>query len=129
MPKSPDLDLSRRERQIMNVIYRLGEAAVADLARELPDPPSNTAIRTHLRILEDKGQVKREREGRRHVYKPRASRKRVARAALANVLDTFFDGSMGEAVAAHLADPKADLDESELKRLRALIRKAGEKSR
>lgn len=129
MPKSPVLDLSRRERQIMNVIFRLGQATVTEIAAEMPDPPSGTAIRTHLRILEEKGQVKRQRAGRKHIYRPRASRTQVARAALASVLETFFDGSMGEAVAAHLADPKAELDEAELKRLRALVRKAGGKSK
>ncbi|MEL7448240.1 MAG: BlaI/MecI/CopY family transcriptional regulator [Pseudomonadota bacterium] len=128
MPKSPDQDLSRRERQIMNVLYRHGQAAVTDIAAELPDPPSDTAIRTHMRILEEKGQVKRQRQGRRHLYKPTMARKRAARAALNGVLATFFDGSLGDAVAAHLADPRAAIDDDELGRLRALVRDA-EKNR
>lgn len=128
MRKTPDQDLSRRERQIMNVLYRNGSASVLDIAGELPEPPSDTAIRTHMRILEEKGQVKRQRDGRRHVYRPATSRKRAARAALTGVLRTFFDGSLGDAVAAHLADPAAKIDDDELERLRAMVRDA-EKSR
>lgn len=124
MPKSPDQDLSRRERQIMNILYRRERASVADIAAELPNAPSDTAIRTHMRILEDKGQVKRQRDGRKHVYRPTTSRKRAARAALTGVLSTFFDGSLGDAVATHLADPGSGVDEEELERLRALIRDA-----
>ena len=122
---SPDKDLSRRERQIMNVLFKHGEASVVQIAAELPDAPTDTAIRTHLRILEDKGHVKRHREGRKHLYRPAMSRNRAARAALKSVLSTFFDGSLGDAVAAHLADPKSDVDDDELKRMRKLIRDAG----
>ncbi len=125
MPKNPDQDLSRRERQIMNALYRLGSASVADIAAELPDAPGGSAIRTHMRILEEKGQVQRKRDGRKHLYRPTLSRTRAARAALTGVLSTFFDGSLGDAVAAHLADPKSGVDEDELKRLRDLIKDAG----
>ena len=128
MPRSHDRDLSRRERQIMNVLYSRERAAVTDIASDLPDPPSDTAIRTHLRILEEKGHVKRQRVGRKHVYRPTMSRKRAARAALSGVLSTFFDGSLGDAVAMHLADPRSQLDEDELRRLRALVEAAGESS-
>lgn len=128
MRKTPDRDLSRRERQIMHVLYRRERASVTEIASELPDPPSDTAIRTHLRILEEKGHVKRRREGRRHVYAPTMSRRRAARAALDGVLSTFFDGSLGDAVAAHLSDPRADIDDDELERLRALVRDARGKS-
>lgn len=124
MVRSPDQDLSRRERQIMNVLYRRERASVADIAAELPNAPTDTAIRTHLRILEEKGHVRRQRAGRKHLYRPSMSRQRAARAALAGVLDTFFDGSLGDAVATHLADPRSDVDDEELRRLRALIRNA-----
>lgn len=124
MLKTPDEDLSRRERQIMNVLFRHGRASVTEIAADLPDAPSDTAIRTFLRILEEKGQVKRQREGRKHVYRPAMSRKRAARAALSGVLSTFFDGSLENAVAAHLADPASEHDAEELKRLRKLIRDA-----
>ncbi len=127
MAKSIDQDLSRRERQIMNVLFRHGRASVTQIAAGLPDPPSGTAIRTHLRILEEKGHVKRNREGRKHLYRPAVSRKRAARAALSGVLRTFFDGSLEEAVAVHLADPSADIDPEELNRLRRLIRDAAKK--
>ncbi|MEM9057231.1 MAG: BlaI/MecI/CopY family transcriptional regulator [Pseudomonadota bacterium] len=127
MPKPATDNLSRRERQIMNVLYRTGPASIAAIGAELPDPPSDTAIRTHMRILEDKGHVKRQRRGRKHVYRPTTPRKRAARAALSGVLATFFDGSLGDAVAAHLADPKARIDEEELERLRALVRDADRK--
>ncbi|MDJ0908816.1 MAG: BlaI/MecI/CopY family transcriptional regulator [Woeseiaceae bacterium] len=125
MAKSPDQDLSRRERQIMNVLYKREQASVAEIADGMPEPPTDTAIRTHLRILEEKGHVRRQREGRKHVYRPAVSRQRAARAALSGVLSTFFDGSLGEAVATHLADPRSDVDDDELKRLRKLIRDAG----
>ena len=129
MPKPPDQDLSRRERQIMNALYRRGQASVTDIAADVPNAPSDTAIRTHLRILEEKGQVKRQRAGRKHLYRPAMSRKRAARAALSGVLSTFFDGSLGDAVAAHLDDPGSEIDEKEIKRLRSLIRDAGKSSR
>ena len=124
MARRPDLDLSRRERQIMNVLFRLGEATVVEIAGELPDPPSETAVRTFLKILENKGHVRRQRQGRRHVYRPAKSRKRAARAALSDVLSTFFKGSLGEAVATHLSDPTTRLEAEELERLRRLIREA-----
>ena len=121
MAKSPDLHLSRRERQIMNVLFRRGEAAVVDIAGEIPDPPSDTAIRTLLKILERKGHVRRQRQGHRHLYRPAKSRRRAARAALSSVLGTFFDGSLGDAVAAHLSNPSSKLDPEELDRLQELI--------
>jgi predicted transcriptional regulator len=128
MAKSPDLDLSRRERQIMNVLFRRGEAAVTDIAGEIPDAPSDTAIRTFLKILERKGHVRRHKDGRRHLYRPAKSRRRAARAALVSVLGTFFDGSLGDAVAAHLSNPSSKLDAEELERLQELIDQAKEGS-
>ena len=103
----------------------MGRASVTEIAEDLPDAPTGTAIRTLLRILEEKGQVKRERDGRKHLYRPAMSRAKAARVALSGVLSTFFDGSLGDAVAAHLSDPKSDLDSDELKRLKKLIRDAG----
>ena len=121
-----DLQVSRRERQIMNVLFRAGEASVADVAAGIPNAPSRTAIRTLLRILETKGYVRRRRVGRRHLYRPAVSRKGAARAALAHVLDTFFGGSLSDAVAAHLADPSAAPDGEELERLLRLVDQARE---
>ncbi len=121
MAKDINQELSRRERQIMIALFRHGTASVKEIAEAIPDPPSDTAIRTFLRILEDKGFVKRQRDGRKHIYRPSMSRARAARNALTSVLGTFFEGSLGEAVAAHLADPAANVDRAELDRLRQMI--------
>ena len=129
MASNPDLNLSRRERQIMQVLYRLDKASVTDIATELPDPPSATAIRTMLRILEEKGHVRRRRDAKSHIYLPAMSKKRAGRAALSNVLATFFDDSLGDAVTTHLADPSTSLGRDELNRLRQLIEKAKKDSK
>src|SRR6266704_6305993 len=109
--------LSRRERQIMDVIYARGEAAAADVHAALPDPPSRTAVRTLLRILEDKGHLKHRQEGLAYIYLPARSRVQAAQSAFRRVLDTFFEGSLEKAVAAHLGDDAADLSAAELARL------------
>lgn len=124
MAKTHDLHLSRRERQIMNILFRLRQASVLEIAEGMPDPPSDTAVRTLLRILEGKGYVRRQKQSRRHLYRPAVSRTRAARAALTSVLGTFFEGSLGDAVAAHLADPGTEIDELELDRLQQLIDQA-----
>lgn len=125
MARGPhDQDLSRRERQIMNVLFKRRQASVLEIAAGMPDPPSHTAIRTLLRILEGKGYVGRHKDGRRNLYRPAMSRARAARSALDSVLGTFFDGSLGDAVAAHLADPDTDLEDAELERLEQLIEQA-----
>src|SRR5438552_1269630 len=122
-------ELSRRERQIMDVIYRLGRASAAQVCRQLPDPPSYSAVRTLLTILERKGQLKHVVHGPRYVYLPTRSRHSVGRAALRQLLDTFFEGSLANAVAAHLSDPDAKLTDQERKRLAAVIRVARKKFR
>lgn len=124
MAKMTDIDLSRRERQIMTLLYRKGEASPAEIAKEMSDPLSDTAIRTFLRILEKKGYVKRQKDGRRFLYRPAVHKNRAAKAALENVLQTFFGGSLGDAVAAHLADPSSQPDKEELKRLTDLLKDA-----
>ena len=126
MSSNIEQNLSRRERQIMNILFRRDRASVIEIAAELPKAPSHTAVRTLLRILETKGHVRREKDGRRHLYRPKVSRTRAARAALTQVLGTFFDGSLGAAVAAHLADPSTELDPEELSHLRKLIDTAKE---
>src|SRR3954471_18261457 len=110
---SDPFELSKRERQIMDVIYRLGEASAVEVLAELPDPPSRTAVRTFLRILEDKGHLTHRQDGKEYVYKPTRSTARVARSALRGVLDTFFGGSLERAVTAHLADPKSQLSDDD----------------
>jgi len=116
--------LTRRQRQIMDVIYRQGEASVSQIRDALPDPPSHTAVRTFLKILEDKGYVKRRKLGRAHVYKPKAPRTRAGRNAIARVIETFFEGSIEKAVSAHLADNASNLTDDELKHLMHMIRDA-----
>jgi predicted transcriptional regulator len=129
MPDPSEPLLSRRERQIMDVIYARGEATAAEVLAELPDPPSKTAVRTILRILEEKGHLKHKQQGLRYVYQPSRRRGPAGRSALQRVLHTFFDGSLEKAVAAHLGDSAADLSDDELARLAELIQQARKKGR
>jgi len=119
--------LSRRERQIMDIVYALGEASATEVLGGLPDPPSRTAVRTMLRILEEKGQLKHRKKGREFIYQPTRPRASAGRSALQRVLQTFFDGSLEKAVAVHLSDPKSGLTAEELKRLADVIRQARRK--
>jgi predicted transcriptional regulator len=121
--------LSRRERQIMDVIYAQGRATAVEIVRTLPDPPSKTAVRTFLRILEEKGHLKHVQQGREYVYQPIQPRIRAGRSAFQRVLQTFFDGSLEKAVAAHLADTSANLTAEELKRLSKIIQQARNKGK
>lgn len=114
-------DLARRERQILEVLYQLGEATAKEIEQALDDSLANATIRTQLRILEQKGAVKHRLDGRRFVYSPAEPQKKAAKSAFRSVLDTFFAGSLEKALAAHLADPQSKLDESDLQRLRDLI--------
>ena len=123
----PSETLSRRERQIMEIVYRRGQASAAEVVAELPDPPTKTAIRTLLRILEEKGHLKHRQEGLTYVYLPAHSRTQAAKSAFRGVLRTFFEGSLEKAVAAHLGDDAADLSADELARLADLIRQARKK--
>lgn len=119
--------LSRRERQIMNIIYARGHASATEVWQGLADRPSRTAVRTLLRILEEKGHLRHKKHGRQFVYQPTRPRGSAGRSALQGVLQTFFDGSLEKAVAAHLSDPTAELSHEELKRLARLIREARKK--
>jgi predicted transcriptional regulator len=119
--------LSRRERQIMDIIYRRGQATANDVVAEMPDPPSRTAVRTLLRILEDKGHLRHRSEGLTYVYLPSRPRNQAARTAFRQVLKTFFEGSLEKAVAAHLVDPTGDLSPQELERLAEIIQQARQK--
>jgi predicted transcriptional regulator len=119
--------LSRRERQIIEVVYAKGEATATDVLAHMPDPPTRTAVRTFLRILEEKGHLKHTKRGREFVYQPTRRRERAGQSALLRVVQTFFEGSLEKAVAAHLADPGAEVSPKELQRLSALIRQAKQK--
>ena len=129
MADRPAEQLSRRERQIMDIVYRRGRATAAEVLAELPDPPGKTAVRTLLRILEDKGHLRHRREGLAYVYLPSRPRAQAGRSALRRVLQTFFDGSLEKAVAAHLVDSGEELTPEELQRLADLIRQARKKGK
>ncbi len=124
MSQPTDPPLSRRERQIMDVIYARGRASALEVVQDLPDAPGKTAVRTFLRILEDKGHLEHTQEGQTYVYKPRHPRETAGNSAFQRVLDVFFGGSLERAVAAHLGDSAEELDETELKRLAQLIQQA-----
>src|SRR4051812_39117844 len=119
MKKDPQL--SRRERQIMDVLYRRGRATAAEVRQEIPEPPSYSAVRAMLRVLEEKGHVRHEEEALRYVFIPTTSRASATRSAMAHLVETFFEGSTERAVAA-LLDGK--LSRPELDRLAALIESA-----
>jgi predicted transcriptional regulator len=121
--------LSGRERQLMEIVYRRGQATALEVLAELPDPPSRTAVRTLLRILEEKGHLKHNQDGLSYVYLPTRPRSQAARSAFRRVLNTFFDGSIEKAVAAHLGEAADDLSPAELDRLADLIRQARKKGR
>jgi BlaI family transcriptional regulator, penicillinase repressor len=121
--------LSRRERQIMDVLYRLGRATVGEILAAIPDPPSYSAVRAMLRILEEKRHITHEEKDLRYVYVPVVSREKARRSALRHMLDTFFDGSPEQAVATLLDVSARNLSEEELDRLAALIQRAKEEGR
>lgn len=120
--------LSRRERQIMDAIYARGEASALDVQGALPDAPGKTAVRTLLRILEEKGHLTHRQEGQTYIFSPRRPRENAGKSAFRRVLDVFFGGSLEQAVAMHLGD-SADLSDEELRRISDLIRKARKKGR
>ena len=121
--------LSRRERQIMDALYRRGKATAMDVLGDLPDPPSYTAIRTLLRILEDKGHIRHTQEGARYVYAPRVSRERASRSVLENVVRNFFDGSREKLMAALLDGGAGKLSPGEIENFSELIERAKKEGR
>ena len=120
--------LSRRERQIMDIIYAEGEATVRQVQAKLPEPPTDMAVRRMLQILEEKGQLRRRAEGREVVYMPAQSKARAGAKALQHVLDTFFGGAVDEALATHLATKEAATPE-QLARMRKIIEEARKEGR
>jgi predicted transcriptional regulator len=126
MPRAEILltGLSRRERQIMDYLYRSGRASVAEVQAHLPDPPSYSAVRALLRVLEEKGHVRHAEEGPRYVYLPSVAREQAKRSALRHLVRTFFDDSAEQVVAALLDDRAADLSQEDLARLAAMIQRA-----
>jgi len=124
MVKTLHAVLSRRERQIIDILYRLGRATAADVMADLPGDPSYSTVRTQLRVLEEKGHVRHDDDGQRYVYSPALARGPVRRSALKHLVETFFDGSAEQAVAALLGSDGARLSDEELERIEQLIRKA-----
>lgn len=122
--KQPHVDLSRRERQIIDILYLQGRATAAEVRAALPDPPSYSAVRAMLRILEEKGHVHHEQDGPRYIYLPTVGRDNAKKSALRHVLKTFFDGSASQAISALLDDESANLSEAELDRLAGIIQRA-----
>jgi len=120
---TPDV-LGRRERQIMDVLHRLGRASVADVRAALSDPPTYSAVRGMLRVLEQKGYATHEADELRYVYRASASPTASRRSALRHVVDTFFGGSISDAAASLLELTDADLSDADVRRLGAIIRKA-----
>lgn len=116
--------LSRRERQIMDLLYQLGRATAADLVKALPGEPSDSTVRTQLRVLESKGHVRHEEEGTKYVYLPVVPRRVVRKSALKHVMNTFFDGSAEKVVAALLGPDGGNLSEEELDRIAGIVAKA-----
>jgi predicted transcriptional regulator len=116
--------LSRRERQIMDIIHRLGRATVGEVMQELSGEPAYSTVRAQLRVLEEKGHVRHEEHGLRYVYMPRQPRHIIRQSALKHLIDTFFEGSAGKAVAALLGKEGFKISEEELDRISDLIDKA-----
>ena len=126
--KSPR-DLGRRERQIMDVIFELSEASVADVLARLPDPPSYSAVRTMIRYLEGKRHLRHRREGTKYVYRPTEPKESVSRSALSHLIKTFFGGSALDAVAAILDVSSEKLSDDDLDRIERLIGEARKEGR
>ena len=124
MAKHTHTSLTRRERQIMDVLYRHGRATAADVMRELPGEPNYSTVRTQLRVLEEKGHVRHEEHGLRYVYIPAVARSAAGKSALRHLVETFFDGSAERAVAALLGGEGSKLSDDDLKRISDMVAKA-----
>jgi predicted transcriptional regulator len=121
MKTNAHASLSRRERQIMDALYRRGRATAADVMRDLPGEPSYSTVRTQLRVLEEKGHVTHEEKGLRYVYAPAVPRQAARKSALRHLVETFFDGSAENLVAAVLGNEAAKLSDAELDRIARLV--------
>lgn len=121
--------LSRREREILNILYRKGRATASEVQERLSDAPSYSAVRAMLRILEEKGHATHEQDGPRYVYLPSVSRERAKRSALRHVLHTFFDNSAEHAISALLGDTSSTFSDGELDRIAAMVEKARKEGR
>jgi len=116
--------LTKRERQIMDALYRLGRATAAEIMDGVPGAPGYSTIRTQLRVLETKGHVKHEEQGLRYIYMPTVPRHSARKSALKHLVDTFFDGSSGKAVAALLGGEASRISDEDLQRIAELLKTA-----
>ena len=121
--------LSKRESQIMDIVYARGQATATDVLEAMPDGLSRTAVRTFLRILEGKGHLTHRTQGREYVFVPTHPRRQVGQSALRRVLEVFFGGSLEQAVAAYLSERNGIVRERELDEIAALIRRARKEGR
>ena len=121
MPRMIGSGLSRREREILNILHREGRASAAQIQAALPDAPSYSAVRSLLAVLLDKGHVRHERQGKRYLYRPAEPRQQAAAAALRQVLGTFFGGSLANAARTFLDEAETDVSDEELARLAELV--------
>jgi BlaI family transcriptional regulator, penicillinase repressor len=121
--------LGRRERQIMDAVYHLGEASVADVLARLPDPPSYSAVRTMIRLLERKGYLRHRKSGTKYVYRPTEPHASASRSALGHLLDTFFGGSASDAMAALLDVSSDRLNDADYRHMQQLIEQARKEGR
>ena len=124
MPQAPHSTLSRRERQIMDILYRLGRATANEVMAALPGEPNYSTVRTQLRVMENKGHVRHEEQGLRYIYMPTVARHAVRQSALRHLLETFFEGSAEKMLSTLLGSEGAKLSEEALQRLAQLIDKA-----
>ena len=129
MPGSPHATLSRRERQIMDILYRLGRATAAQVRTELSGHPAYSTVRAQLRVLEEKGHLRHEEAHLRYVYVPAVSRQVVQRSVLQHLVDTFFEGSPEQVVATLIGRERLKISDDELERIARLIEKARKESR
>jgi predicted transcriptional regulator len=129
MPRNEEQGLSRRERQIMDVIYVASKATASEVVKALPDNLSNSTVRTLLRILVEKGQLKQKFDGQRYVYRPKRARPKAAQGELKRIVETFFDGSVEQALVGLLRSADVELNEDELNRLGKMIEKAQQEGR
>lgn len=129
MSRSSLLDLSRRERQILDALFRLGRATAAQVRSELPDPPSYSAVRALLRILEEKGHIRHNQDGPRYVYMPVVARESAKRSALRHLVQTFFEGSATQAISALLDTSSSKLSDQDLERLSRVVEEARNRER
>jgi predicted transcriptional regulator len=124
MPKLPSSGLARREREIMDILYRRGRATAIEVQEDLPGKPNYSTVRTQLRVLEEKGHVVHEDDGVRFTYAPAVPRRAARKSALRHLVETFFDGSAEQVVAAVLGGEGARISEDELDRIAELVAKA-----